>query len=123
MRLEAQQAADDAYAAQQGAVVTGLVVTALYAEVESGRKSDRPELAKALAYAKRSEAKLRSEAKRGAIAAAEAQRRQADAAYADLAPAVQELRPKGFSRAAIAAELNTMSHTTCRGKRWNHVQV
>lgn len=117
MRLEAQQAADDAYAAQQGAVVTGLVVTALYAEVESGRKSDRPELAKALAYAKR------SEAKRGAIAAAEAQRRQADAAYADLAPAVQELRPKGFSRAAIAAELNTMSHTTCRGKRWNHVQV
>ena len=51
--LEAQQAAIDAYAAAHGATVVRI-----YTEVESGRKSDRPELAKALAHAKRSRATL-----------------------------------------------------------------
>lgn len=51
--LEAQQAAIDAYAAQGGSVVIRL-----YVEVESGRKSDRPQLAAALAHAKRSKATL-----------------------------------------------------------------
>ncbi len=51
--LEAQQAAIDAYAAQCGAVVGRL-----YTEVESGRKSTRPELVNALAHAKRSKARL-----------------------------------------------------------------
>ena len=51
--LEAQQAAIDAYAAAHGAIVVRI-----YTEVESGRKSDRPELAKALAHAKRSRATL-----------------------------------------------------------------
>src|SRR5882672_1527849 len=51
--LEAQQAAIDGYIANVGATVT-----ACYTEVESGRKSDRPQLAKALAHAKRSGATL-----------------------------------------------------------------
>ena len=51
--LEGQQAAIDAYAKAAGAMVVRV-----YTEVESGRKSDRPELAKALAHAKRSRATL-----------------------------------------------------------------
>ena len=51
--LEAQQAAIDAYAAQNGAVLVRV-----YTEIESGRKSDRPELANALAHAKRSRGTL-----------------------------------------------------------------
>ena len=51
--LEAQQAAIDGYAAQHGASVSRL-----YVEVESGRKVDRAELAKALVHAKRSRATL-----------------------------------------------------------------
>ncbi|HUY37171.1 MAG TPA: recombinase family protein [Pirellulales bacterium] len=51
--LEAQQAAIDAYAAQHGAGVVRI-----YTEVESGKRSDRPELVKALADAKRSKATL-----------------------------------------------------------------
>lgn len=46
--LEAQLAAIHAYAAQSGSEVV-----AVYQEVESGRVSDRPELAKALAHAKK----------------------------------------------------------------------
>lgn len=51
--LEAQQAAIDNHATQSGALVTRL-----YTEVESGRKSSRPQLAAALAHAKRSKATL-----------------------------------------------------------------
>lgn len=51
--LEAQQAAIDAYAAAHAATVVRV-----YVEIESGRKIDRPELAKALAHAKRSRATL-----------------------------------------------------------------
>lgn len=51
--LEAQRAAIDAYAAQIGATVIRV-----YVEVESGRKSNRPQLALALADAKRSKAML-----------------------------------------------------------------
>lgn len=51
--LEGQQAAIDAYAKANGAIVAKT-----YTEVESGRKGDRPELAKALAHAKRSKATL-----------------------------------------------------------------
>ena len=47
--LEAQQSAIDGYTSNVGATVV-----ACYTEVESGRKSDRPQLAKALAHAKRS---------------------------------------------------------------------
>ncbi|MBX7106188.1 MAG: recombinase family protein [Gemmataceae bacterium] len=51
--LEAQEAAVVAYARQIG----GRIV-ANYVEVESGKRSDRPELAKALAHARRNKATL-----------------------------------------------------------------
>ena len=51
--LEAQQVAIEAYAKQ-----TGRKIAAVYTEVESGRKTDRPELAKALAHCRRSKATL-----------------------------------------------------------------
>jgi len=51
--LEAQQSAIDAYTAR-----TGGTMARLYIEVESGRKADRPQLAAALAHARRSKATL-----------------------------------------------------------------
>jgi DNA invertase Pin-like site-specific DNA recombinase len=51
--LEAQESAVQGYARQIG----GRIV-ARYTEVESGKRSDRPELAKALAHARRSKATL-----------------------------------------------------------------
>jgi DNA invertase Pin-like site-specific DNA recombinase len=51
--MDAQRAAVESYARQHGARVA-----ALYVEVESGKRADRPELAKALAHAKRSKAIL-----------------------------------------------------------------
>jgi DNA invertase Pin-like site-specific DNA recombinase len=51
--MEAQRDAVESYARQHGARVA-----ALYVEVESGKRADRPELAKALAHAKRSKATL-----------------------------------------------------------------
>jgi DNA invertase Pin-like site-specific DNA recombinase len=51
--LEGQRAAVQAYAEQ-----TGSKIVAWYTEVESGKKADRPELARALAHAKRSKAVL-----------------------------------------------------------------
>ena len=51
--LEGQKAALEAHASQ-----TGARVVAWYTEVESGKRADRPELAKALAHAKRSKAIL-----------------------------------------------------------------
>jgi DNA invertase Pin-like site-specific DNA recombinase len=51
--LEAQEAAVQSYARQVG----GRIV-ATYTEVESGKRSDRPELAKALAHARRNKATL-----------------------------------------------------------------
>lgn len=57
---------------------------------------------------------------------AEAGRRRqadADAAYADLAPLMAELRDAGLSDRAIAARLVADGHTTRRGRPWNGVQV
>lgn len=51
--LEGQRVAVEAYARQ-----TGMNVKASYVEVESGKKADRPELARALSHAKRSKATL-----------------------------------------------------------------
>ena len=51
--LEAQDAAIKAYAASVGGEVAGR-----YTEVESGKRADRPELAKAVAHAKRAKARL-----------------------------------------------------------------
>ena len=201
--MEAQKAAVETYARQHGARVA-----ALYVEVESGKLAERPELAKALAHAKRSkatlccakldrlsrnveflarilnagtefvacdypaanrltlhimaavaenEAKAISDRTKAALAAAKARgtvlgsarpghwegrekARQQGAkkgaeisalvrskaaveAYADLLPAMQELRAKEMTLQAIADEMNTQGHTTRRGKPWNAVQV
>jgi DNA invertase Pin-like site-specific DNA recombinase len=51
--LEGQRTAVEAYAKQAG----GTLAT-VYTEVESGKRADRPELAKALAHAKRSKGRL-----------------------------------------------------------------
>jgi DNA invertase Pin-like site-specific DNA recombinase len=51
--LEGQRTAVESYARQ-----TAGRIVALYVEVESGKRADRPELAKALAHAKRSKATL-----------------------------------------------------------------
>jgi DNA invertase Pin-like site-specific DNA recombinase len=51
--IEAQKAAIEAYARQAGATIL-----AYYTEVESGKLSDRPQLAKALAHARRAKATL-----------------------------------------------------------------
>lgn len=51
--LEGQKVAIESYARQAGAKIA-----ALYVEVESGKRTDRPELLKALAHAKRSKATL-----------------------------------------------------------------
>lgn len=51
--LEGQQAAVDAFVARRGCEVL-----ATYTEVESGKRSDRPQLAKALSHARRSKATL-----------------------------------------------------------------
>lgn len=51
--LEAQKTAVESYARQVGASIK-----ATYVEIESGKRGDRPELAKALAHAKRSKATL-----------------------------------------------------------------
>jgi DNA invertase Pin-like site-specific DNA recombinase len=201
--LEGQQAAVEAYARQ-----TGARIIAEYVEIESGKVADRPELAKALAHARRSkgvlvvarldrlsrdlqflvtlmnsevefvacdnatanrltlhilaavaeaEAKAISDRTKAALAAAKKRglklgsarpghwkgredRRLAGAkkgaraaglvlakaateAYGDLRPIVADLRQKGLSLNAIADELNTLGHTTRRGRRWNPVQV
>ncbi len=51
--LEGQQAAVESYARQ-----TGATIKASYIEVESGKRADRPELAKALSHARRNKATL-----------------------------------------------------------------
>jgi DNA invertase Pin-like site-specific DNA recombinase len=51
--LEGQRAALETFASQQGATVV-----ADYQEIESGKRSDRPQLARAVAHAKRSKATL-----------------------------------------------------------------
>ena len=196
--LEAQQAAVTTFAEQRGAGIL-----AAYTEVESGKLADRPELARAIAHAKRAGATLvvakldhlarnvaftaallesgaefvavdnphanrltihilaavaEDEARRiserttvalaaakrrgvmlgasrpecrnltavarqrGAVAAGEAVKRQADEAYADLRGFLAELRP-AFSFQQIATVLNLKGECTRRGKPWSDVAV
>jgi DNA invertase Pin-like site-specific DNA recombinase len=197
--LEGQRAALESYVRQ----AKGTLVM-VYVEVESGKRADRPELAKAIAHAKRSKAtlcvakldrlsrnveflarvmnsgcefaaadmpaanrfmlhvmaavaeheakaisdrtksalaaykarggklgadlpqcrNLTHEARRkGARRAGEAVAKAAAEAYADLQPAMAEMRASGRTLQAIADELNTRGHTTRRGRPWNPVQV
>jgi DNA invertase Pin-like site-specific DNA recombinase len=61
--------------------------------------------------------------RRGAKAAGEAARRDADDAYIDLFPMMKALRDEGLSLRAIARHLNSEGYETRRGRQWNHVQV
>ena len=196
--LESQQSAVDDLARSRCAEIL-----ADYREVETGKRSDRPELAKAIAHAKRARAtlvvakldrlarnvaftsalmdsgvdfvccdnpnanrltihilaavaedearrisertkdalaaakkqgtklgaanpkcrNLTDEARRrGAKAAGEAVKRQADEAYADLREFLAALRP-AFSYQQIADVLNMQGHRTRRGKPWTDVSV
>ena len=202
--LEAQDVAVASYARGSGGAILRT-----YTEIETGKRADRPELARALADAKRSratlviakldrlarnarfllaliesgvdaafcdlptvppgaigkflltqmaavaelEAGLISERTKAALMAykarggvlgaarpgayrltgganAEAARRAgavshalAEAAYADLVPAIVAMQGEGLSLRQIAGRLNTDGHTTRRGKPWNQVQV
>jgi DNA invertase Pin-like site-specific DNA recombinase len=60
---------------------------------------------------------------RGAKRAAEAHRRNAVEAYADVVGEMQALRTSGKSLREIAGILNSDGQTTRRGKPWNPVQV
>lgn len=60
---------------------------------------------------------------KGALAAGNAARRNAEEAYSDLLPIVESLRKEGKTLQGIAQALNEEGHTTHRGKPWNHVQV
>jgi len=62
-------------------------------------------------------------AKVGALASAKVRAKIASEAYAHLRPVIDDLRAKGYSLQAIAAELNAQGHSTRRGKLWNPVQV
>ena len=59
----------------------------------------------------------------GPPAAGRIARQQADEAYVDLFPVIQDLRDQGMSLRAIAKHLDDEGYETRRGCRWNHVQV
>lgn len=61
--------------------------------------------------------------KKGAKAAGKAAKANADAAYADVAPLIVELREEGLTLAQIAARLNEEGYTLRSDKPWNHIQV
>lgn len=59
----------------------------------------------------------------GAQAAGKVAKQEADTAYTDLYPMMQELRNQGLSLRAIARHLDDEGYETRRGRTWNHVQV
>jgi DNA invertase Pin-like site-specific DNA recombinase len=60
---------------------------------------------------------------KGARAAGEVARREADERARWLAPRLREWRAAGMTLARIAARLNAEAIPTARGRRWTHVQV
>ena len=54
---------------------------------------------------------------------ADATRRAATEAYADIVPIVTERRARGLTLKQIADQLNADGHTTRKGRPWNPVQV
>jgi DNA invertase Pin-like site-specific DNA recombinase len=107
-------------------------ILAAVAEDEARRISERTRAALAALKARggrlgaaRPGGRQLSEADRrkGREQAAVATKALADAAYADLAPTIAELRAEGMPLRGIADRLNDMGHSTRRGLAWNAVQV
>ena len=46
-----------------------------------------------------------------------------DEAYTDLIPFLRQLRQEGYSYQKIADRMNSVGHTTRRGKSWSPMQV
>jgi len=61
--------------------------------------------------------------RRGATNGTRVASEHAHDAYTDLLPIIQEGRSQGATLRTIANELNTMGHTTRRGRPWNPSQV
>ena len=114
----------------QFAAAEGLEIIAEFTETESGKGCDalesRPELRAALecARAKDRGVILGSPHLKRAIAASAAMRR-AHALEDDkrVLPVIRELRAKGFSLRAVAAEMNRLGLRTGAGKDWQSGQV
>jgi DNA invertase Pin-like site-specific DNA recombinase len=60
---------------------------------------------------------------RGSRRAGEVRKAQADEAYRELTPMIQELRAAGFTLQEIADRLDAAGYRTRRGKTWNAMQV
>ena len=109
-----------------------LTQMAAVAELEAGLISERTKAALAaykarggvLGSARPGDYRLTGGANtRAARRAGEVAKAHAEAAYADLAPLLVEMKTKGLSVRQIAGQLNNDGRTTRRGKAWNQVQV
>lgn len=109
-----------------------LTQMAAVAELEAGLISERTRAALAVAKARgvklgghRDNAHVLTDADRakGGQRAAETHKAAVASAYADLMPAIVQMRNEGLSLRAIADRLNTEGHTTRTGKPWSQVQV
>lgn len=137
-RQEASGLSLDAQRQAVAAFLGGAAVLAEFTETESGKRTDRPELARAigacrpygarLVIAKLDRLSRDAHFLLGLEKAGEAGRRtqaaRASARVADLVPVLDELRAAvTTSLSGIAAALNARSIPAARGGKWSPVQV
>jgi hypothetical protein len=96
-------------------------------EVETGKRSDRPELAKALALCRKHKGKLvirgRVLGRNAAENLAPRYRQEALARAIQLAPVLRELADRGFSARAIARTLTDRKIGTPKGGAWHAASI